>query len=66
MGKMTKKDYELIAKAINKAYRASDDTEMFGIQKVVACLSVSLLLDNEQFKQSIFMNACLSLEKKAV
>jgi len=67
---MTKKDYELIAKAINDVYfglrthSPATDTREIGVQtlgRLVANLGQRLQQDNPKFNPDRFMEACFKV-----
>ena len=53
---MTRKDYEIIARAIRAAYAKRLNNEDVAV--VAQCLSVELAQDNPRFDPLIFRNAC--------
>lgn len=56
---MTKKDYELIAMAINNAYFTSDtELEYSGIKSVIDHLVIDLSADNPKFDADRFRKVC--------
>lgn len=58
---MTRKDYVLIAAAINGVYLDADWNQHCTIIALVDDLSDALLVDNPQFDREKFKKACLVL-----
>jgi hypothetical protein len=58
--RMTRKDYELLAKAIREAMWIEEgNTErQYGISRVVHILAFSLQSDNSRFQNERFLKAC--------
>ena len=62
---MTKKDYELIAKAVRRAREISvPNEELIGIGVVAVELARVLERDNPKFKALRFLKACNSAEAR--
>jgi len=58
---MTKKDYELIAKAISDTYDAMECTTIqaaFGVEMVARNLATALASANPRFDRERFLKAC--------
>jgi len=59
---MTRKDYELIAKAINRQYHwfliNPSNSATNGIEHVIYQLIENLQEDNPRFRRDIFLKAC--------
>jgi len=56
---MSKKDYEILAAALNKSYLATPTVDQHVVERVVEDLAVALNLQNTRFDVVAFVNRVL-------
>lgn len=57
---MTRKDYAMLAEALNSEYRTAQTTDAkVAIHNVATALALKLKQDNERFDHTRFMNAVI-------